>query len=125
MQEEKTFCFGLKLVVKRHFLSLLFFFSFFFFFFFFCLDGFFCYSLIFFLHKSAASTPLYILYILLIYLNYRCGTKEDLDRAVVKVDERKHLLKYPKVYIQQQLVGNRREQKREYGNWDDRVSLQK
>ena len=47
------------------------------------------------------------------------------DPALVKVDERKKLLNYPKVYLLLPFVGCHREKEREYGNWDDLVSQTK
>ena len=58
---------------------------------------------------------------------YHCVTKYNLNRAVVKVDERKEkkMYEYTKVYLLLQFVGSCQEKEREYGNWDDHVCYQK
>ena len=52
---------------------------------------------------------------------YRCGAKENLYTAEVKVDKGI----YAKIYLLLSLVGSRREKEIEYGNGDDRVSRKK
>ena len=44
------------------------------------------------------------------------------DSTVVKVDERKKLFNYPKVYLLLLFIGSHQEKEQEYGNWDDCVN---